>query len=245
MSRKPSKTATYAFIDAANLHTAIKRAKWNIDYTRFRVWLSDVLHVEKAYLFIGLIPQNYQLYHDLQEAGYELIFKPTVVDPDGRVKGNCDADLVLEVVRGYYEDKFDQAVIVSSDGDFHSLVSFLKEKKVFKTLVSPSRNCSILLKRLNTKIVYLDEIKSRLVKNDTKKKRPPLTTGHQQGSLRGNKKSVAKKTKKVNTLHLKKNKNAPPQRRALSDVKPKQSQKKLSDKNSVTKKAEKLQETKR
>lgn len=229
MKQKQDNT-TYAFIDAANLHTAIKRANWDIDYTRFRVWLSDVLNVEKAYLFIGLIPQNYQLYHNLQEAGYELVFKPTVVDPNGQVKGNCDADLVLEVVRGYYEQKFDKAVIVSSDGDFHSLVSFLKEKKVLKTLVSPSRNCSILLKRLNTKIVYLDEIKTHLVSNGTKKKRPPLTTGHQQGSLRGNEESVAKRARSVN---------APQSRRASSDVIPQKSKKRPSNTVSVTRQTQK------
>ncbi|MCB0309481.1 MAG: NYN domain-containing protein [Bdellovibrionales bacterium] len=242
--KKNQLTTTHAFIDAANLHTAIKRANWDIDYARLRIWLTDALHVDKAYLFIGLIPQNYQLYHDLQEAGYELVFKPTITDPDGGVKGNCDADLVLEATRGYYEDKYDKAVIISSDGDFHGLVRFLKKKGVLKTLISPSRNCSILLKRLNTKIVYLDEIKPRLVKNVTKKKRPPLTTGHQQGSLRGNTKSVAKNVKKVNVPQLKKSKNSPLQRRAPSDVKPKQSQKKPSDMNSVAIKTKKKQEKK-
>ncbi|MFH1111586.1 MAG: NYN domain-containing protein [Patescibacteria group bacterium] len=144
-----------AYIDAANLHKGIHDLGWDLDYVRFRVWLKDKYAISTAYLFIGLIPQNKDLYTSLQEAGYTLVYKEVTYDGDGRVKGNCDAELVLKVTTDFYEKRFDQAVLVSSDGDYAGLVKFLKERGVFRCLVSPNMKCSFLLRKLNIPIVYL------------------------------------------------------------------------------------------
>src|SRR3989344_8795296 len=84
----------YAYIDGANLHKGVESLGWQLDYKRFRVWLKDKYGIAQAYLFIGLIPRNKDLYTRLQEAGFTLIFKEVVYDNEGKVKGNCDADLV-------------------------------------------------------------------------------------------------------------------------------------------------------
>ena len=89
------KDNNYAYIDGANLHKAIKELGWGLDYKRFRVWLREKYGVARAYLFIGLIPQNKVLYTDLQEAGFILIFKEAIIDSEGKTKGNCDAELAL------------------------------------------------------------------------------------------------------------------------------------------------------
>ncbi len=157
------KETNVAYIDGANLHVGIRALGWKLDYARFRVWLREKFFVDKAYLFIGLITKNAVLYQKLQEAGFVLVFKETVCVPEGKVKGNCDADLVLKAVSDFYEKKYHQAVIVSGDGDFASLVSFLKERNAFRELVAiDNKKCSILLKRTNVRIVYLKELKERL-----------------------------------------------------------------------------------
>jgi len=92
-----------AYLDGANLHKGIQALGWTLDYRRFRVWLSERFGVETAYLFIGLVPKNKRLYQNLQEAGYTLIFKEVVYGDDGKAKGNCDADLVLQATRDVYE----------------------------------------------------------------------------------------------------------------------------------------------
>ena len=104
----------YAYIDGANLHQGIASLGWRLDYKRFRVWLSEKYAVQRAYFFIGLILKYGELYKRLQEAGYTLVFKEVVYDDKGKPKGNCDADLVLQVVCNTYEDLFDKAVIVSN-----------------------------------------------------------------------------------------------------------------------------------
>ena len=99
------KENNFAYIDGANLHKGVAGLGWTLDYKRFRVWLSEKYGVHTAYLFIGLIPKYKELYKSLQESGFTLIFKEVIYDGDGKPKGNCDADLVLNVVRDTYENK--------------------------------------------------------------------------------------------------------------------------------------------
>ncbi|MDD2730699.1 MAG: NYN domain-containing protein [Candidatus Portnoybacteria bacterium] len=158
------KENNFAYIDGANLYKSIKELGWKLDYQRFRIWLKDKYSVQRAYIFIGLVPKNKDLYTFLQEVGFTLVFKETVYDGDGKVKGNCDADLVLKAVVDYYENQFDRAVIIASDGDYASLVEFLKEKKKIRTVLSPNNEekCSLLLKRTDVPIAYLNDQRSIL-----------------------------------------------------------------------------------
>lgn len=154
----------FAYIDGANLHKGVKNLGWKLDYARFRVWLKEKYDVAQANLFIGLIPEYKDLYVRLQEAGFVLIFREVTYDADGKVKGNCDADLVLHAMQGAYENSFDKAVLVSSDGDYAGLVKFLIERGKFETILSaePVSKCSVLLKRTGAKIAYLNDQKSIL-----------------------------------------------------------------------------------
>ena len=107
------------------------------------------------------MPKNKELYKYLQESGFTLVFKEVIYDGGGKPKGNCDADLVLQTTRDAYENKFNKAVIVSSDGDYAGLVNFLINKEKILTVLSPSneKKCSILLKRTGVKISYLKDQK--------------------------------------------------------------------------------------
>ncbi|MDD5696783.1 MAG: NYN domain-containing protein [Candidatus Pacebacteria bacterium] len=149
-----------------NLYRGIKSLRWEIDYRRLRVWLEEKYGVKRAYLFIGLISKYKNLYTYLQESGFTLVFKEVVYDGSGKAKGNCDADFVLQATRDAYENNFEKAVIVASDGDYASLVSFLKERNKLLGVLSPSipKKCSVLLKRTGAKISYINEQKSILVR---------------------------------------------------------------------------------
>lgn len=156
-----------AYIDAANLHKGVQILDWELDYFRFRVWLQEKYSVQRAYIFIGLVPRYKNLYTYLQEAGFTLVFKETVHDGDGHIKGNCDADLVLRAAVDFYENRYDKALLVSSDGDYASLAGFLHEKNRLVGILSPSVKCSILLKRTNARIAYLGDQKNILQKEKT------------------------------------------------------------------------------
>jgi uncharacterized LabA/DUF88 family protein len=173
------KEKNFAYIDGANLDKGVNDLGWKIDYKRFRVWLSEKYGVVRAYLFIGLMPKYKDIYTFLQEAGYTLVFKEVAYDGDGSPKGNCDADLVLRATRDIYENAFEKAVFVSGDGDYAGLVKFLQEKNKLKTIISPNNKCSVLLKRTNAPISYLDNQRSIL-----EKKKPPIRTKPYRGLFR-------------------------------------------------------------
>src|SRR3990167_1990234 len=146
----------YAFIDSQNLNLGtsknIYRNKkliyrgWKLDFKKFRIYLRDKFRVEKAFLFIGYIKQNENLYRRLRRFGYELIFKPTVKDNQGKPKGNVDAELVLYSAAIEYEN-YDKAVIVSGDGDFYCLHEFLyKNKKLLRIIIPNEKSESSLLR---------------------------------------------------------------------------------------------------
>lgn len=161
MEGKHREGTIYAYIDGANLHTSIKKLGWNLNYKRFFVWLKEKYKVDTAYLFIGFIPKYKELYSSLQKTGYVLIFKEVVYDAEGKAKGNCDADLVLRVVCDVFESDVKKIILITSDGDYASLVKFLQEKNKMEIILSPANKdrCSILLKRTNAKISYLNDQK--------------------------------------------------------------------------------------
>ena len=153
----------FAYIDGANLHKGIESSGWKLDYGRFRRWLTDKYGVSKAYLFMGLLPNKVRLYERLQDQGFELIFKQIAYDGAGKVKGNCDADLVLKVVSDHYEQHYDMAILITGDGDFSCLADFLIQKDQLRVILAPEhKKCSILLKKTGAKMTYLEEFKHRL-----------------------------------------------------------------------------------
>lgn len=162
----------YAYIDGANLHKGVRELGWELDYNRFRVWLRERYGVAVAYIFIGFVGKHKNLYTRLQEAGFILMYKEVSYDDVGKVKGNCDAALVLKVATDYYERKFHKAVIVSSDGDYAELVGFLKERSALRLLVSPNNKCSYLLRKQNIPLLYLSTQQGRLKSGTGKEKAP-------------------------------------------------------------------------
>ncbi len=139
----------FAFIDSQNLNLGVQGLGWKLDFRKFRVYLRDKYNTSKAFLFIGYAPGNERLYTFLQESGYICIFKPTLELANGRVKGNVDAELVLHTMIQLRH--FDQAVIVSGDGDFYCLIEhLLKINKLKKVLIPNQERYSGLLKQLST-----------------------------------------------------------------------------------------------
>ncbi len=142
-----TKGNNYAFIDAQNVYLSIKRLGWDLDWKRFRIFLRERFGVEKAQIFIGLVPGNVGLYHYLQSVGFELIFKDTIELKDGSRKGNVDAELVLYSCAIEFNN-YDEAIIVSGDGDFACLVEFLQNKDKLKAVIVPDEHkYSALLKK--------------------------------------------------------------------------------------------------
>src|ERR1700759_4456501 len=103
----------YAFIDSQNLNLGTQRMGWKLDWRKFRKYLADKYGVTQAYMFIGYMSENEELYEYMHELGYLVVLKPTIdvtpktpedknsvkskKDSDDRekptIKGNVDAEL--------------------------------------------------------------------------------------------------------------------------------------------------------
>ena len=155
------KTDNYAFIDSQNLNLSVKQQGWTLDFRRFRKYLEDKYKITKAFLFIGYVPQNQSLFINLQKDGYILVFKPTLTLPDGRVKGNVDAELVLHAMIEYRN--YDKALIVTGDGDFYCLVEYLlKNDKLSKLMIPDRRSYSSLFRKLMSHVVFVSDLRKKL-----------------------------------------------------------------------------------
>jgi len=164
----------YAFIDSQNLNLGIQSLGWKLDFAKFHRYLKEKYNVVTAYLFIGYVPANQNLYSSLQKRGYVLIFKPVIPDQNGEVKGNIDADLVLQAMIDY--EKYDKAIIISSDGDFYLLVKYLYDNNKLRIVMSPYvKTCSVLLKKsAKERVVFMNNLKEKLEYKDM----PPKMKKH-------------------------------------------------------------------
>jgi len=140
------KEGNYAFVDTQNLYLGVLSLGWKLDYKKFRIYLKEKYGVTVAYMFMGYVPTNQALYTMLTRAGYTLIFKPIVHGPDGTIKGNVDAELVLQTMIDF--EKLNKAILVTSDGDFYCLVNHLYKHNKLARVLSPYKiRCSKLLKQ--------------------------------------------------------------------------------------------------
>ena len=146
------------YIDGNNLQRSAKELGFEIDYKKFRGWLRQKYNANNIYLFIGLVPERVKFYEHLQSCGYVLVFKQTVSVGE-KIKGNCDAELVLKTVSDFYTKSFSKCILITGDGDFGCLVEFLKENKSIEIILSPDeKKCSILLRNKNIEITFLNDL---------------------------------------------------------------------------------------
>ena len=151
----------YAFIDSQNLNLSVRDQGWRLDFAKFRTYLSDKYDVRKAFIFIGFIPTNQSLYTSLQSQGYILVFKPTLILPSGKPKGNIDAELILHAMIEY--PNYDKAVIVAGDGDYYCLVEYLKRQNKLKKIIIPNRfEYSSLLRKFAPDMAFVTDLRGKL-----------------------------------------------------------------------------------
>jgi uncharacterized LabA/DUF88 family protein len=170
---EPTPDNNYAFIDGQNLHAGVESAHWKLDHKKFREYLRREFGVKKAYMFLGFMEEYQPLYSALQEAGYILHFKPLVRSEDAIIKGNVDADMVLQTMVDI--DRYEQAVIVTGDGDFAGLIRHLASVNKLKQVIIPNRSMhSSLFKRLDEygdkHFTFMNDLRGELAYRDFRKK---------------------------------------------------------------------------
>lgn len=179
MRRRKNKKV-YAFIDSQNLNVSVQKFGWKVNWQKFRQFLADKYGVTQAFMFIGYIPENEDLYQQMHDAGYSVVLKPTFdmtkplpeeggakPDEDRHIKGNVDADMVLWAMKEI--PNYGKAIIVSGDGDFFSLIEYLEQQGKLLKILTPTGHYSGLFNKYESYIEQLDHYRSELAYHDRKK----------------------------------------------------------------------------
>jgi len=151
------------FVDGQNLYlgTILNNNPWEIDLARFRIYLDKKYHVGAAYYFLGWInDKNEDLYENIQQAGFVLVFRQHNSAMAGKKKGNVDSDIIFQIMKKLYKrEVFDKILLVSGDGDYKMLVDFLIEENKFERILFPNKKfASSLYKSLGSEMFcYLEE----------------------------------------------------------------------------------------
>lgn len=155
--------SNYAYIDGQNLNhsTALSSHPWKIDLRKFRQYLRRKYQVQVAYYFIGAyLPENAKLYKSLKHYGYQVIFREHNNSATSQKKGNVDTDIVFAIMHDLIENKkLHKVVLVSGDGDYWRMVTYLIQKHRFAKLLAPDRHFTSSLYHHHTPdsfISYLD-----------------------------------------------------------------------------------------
>ena len=172
-----------AYIDGANLHKGSLELGWKLDYRRFRVWLTEKYSISTALIFIGKIPEYEDIYKNLEDAGFSLSFKKVQKGIGGRIKGNCDGELIVAAMSDFYEKHLSRSILVTSDGDFACLAGFLHSRNALLSIISPRNSCSYSLRSLNVSLTYLDTQRKNLEYIPPDKEKAPSEDLPSQGSL--------------------------------------------------------------
>ena len=172
-----NRKGNYAFIDSQNLNVSVQKYGWKMDWRKFRQFLADKYSVEKAYMFIGYVPEFEDIYEKMHEAGYAVVLKPTFdmsqpqpqerKDKNGeekKVKGNIDADMVLWAMKEM--KNYEKAIIVSGDGDFFGLAEYLLEQEKLLKILTPTGQYSSLFRQFEKHIERLDHHRHELAYKD-------------------------------------------------------------------------------
>lgn len=178
--RRKKQPEIYAFIDSQNLNVGVQKHGWKMDWKKLREFLKTKYGVTEAFMFIGYVPENEDMYKQLHESGFRIVLKPTYdmtrprpEQEEGEekkpIKGNVDAELVLWAMKEF--PKYQKAIIVSGDGDFFCLVEYLVEQKRLLKILTPSQQYSGLYNAFDEYVEQLDKYRHELQYRSFNKRR--------------------------------------------------------------------------
>lgn len=169
MISKYVKGKTAVFIDASNIYFSQKTLGWRIDFKKLLDYFKKETDLFRIAFYGALNPDNERerKFHDFMEIiGYVVKHKKIKFIRDradqeygGHNKGNVDVDLTIDAV--HFRDDYDSFVILSGDGDFESLLKYLKAHGKRCIVLSTKGHVSIELIR-QAKFIDFKKLRSEI-----------------------------------------------------------------------------------
>lgn len=146
---------TAVFIDSANIYFSQKTMGWKIDFKKLLEYFKKNTELYRIAFYGAINPDNEKerKFHDFLEIiGYVVKHKKIKFIRDkedvkygGHHKGNVDVDLTIDAV--HFRDDYDSFILLSGDGDFESLIKYLKVFRKRCIVMSSKGHISIELLR--------------------------------------------------------------------------------------------------
>jgi uncharacterized LabA/DUF88 family protein len=156
------------YIDAQNTHMRTLDNWRVLDWQKFYTYMKKRYQVDKLYYATGYVYKYYQLYQELSNIWYTMLYKETLVLPDGTIKWNVDIDIAIKAISEIKDWILKRAFLVTNDWDYNSLIKSFQEYNVFGWLISPDwRTVSKLLTRISKDIIDLQRARHLLENKKT------------------------------------------------------------------------------
>lgn len=153
MISKFVKGKTAVFIDASNIYFSQKTMGWRIDFQKLLDYFKKHTNLAKISFYAAINPENdkERKFHDFLEIiGYSVKHKEIKFIKDqndnlrgGHHKGNIDVDLTIDAV--HFRDEYETFALLSGDGDFESLIKYLKARGKRCIVISAKKHIAIEL----------------------------------------------------------------------------------------------------
>lgn len=166
---------TYAFIDASNIIYGARAEGWFIDQEKLIQYLKNKFSISKVFFYYGRDSKSEKkekFLKKLEQFGYILRVKE-IKRYGARTKANCDVDLTMDMLLKIKEYK--RAIVLTGDGDFAPLLTYLisKKKKII-IISSPKRTAREIKKIVGDEHIDFGSLRYLLEYKKSKKKRETL-----------------------------------------------------------------------
>lgn len=135
------------FVDVQNMyHSAKNLYNANVNFARILETAIANRQVIRAiaYVIRSKTKEEQNFFDAIYKQGFELKIKDLQIFPGGMKKGDWDVGLAVDAIKT--ADKLDVVILVTGDGDFFPLVSYLRENKgCLVELLAFGETCSVKL----------------------------------------------------------------------------------------------------
>jgi len=118
------------FVDVGNMyHSAKNLYKSRVNFQEIlKTAVADRKLIRAlAYVVVSKSAEEQNFFEALSKQGFEMKMKDLQIFVDGTKKGDWDVGLAVDAIKS--ADKLDVVVLVTGDGDFVPLVTYLKENR--------------------------------------------------------------------------------------------------------------------
>jgi len=183
-----NKPKASVFIDYRNYHYYLEKYKWNIDWGKFKMFLSSMYNINKIYFyegvpskivffdlypassledFVNMRQEKNQEFKSLEEKGFAIRKKLVnrIYDAkEKKYKHKCNFDVELTIDAVDNLDDYEVCILCSGDGDFVKLIRYLKGKHKTVIVIAGKDRLSSLLKKAAHQFMYLKNMKPNIMK---------------------------------------------------------------------------------